>query len=216
MLNEDHIDILCVCETWLDSSIDDKFIKIPNFNIVRCDAGRGSGVCIYIREGFRFSTIGTSVDKFEGVEDVWIQVQLRKFPSFVIGCVYRHPKALVASFTYLSNVFRSILLRKKPVIIIGDINDDLLIRSNNISKVIRDLNLKQLIEKPTRLTNNSSTLLDVVITNRTNMIIKTDVEPSTIADHELITIVINIRKSKQEPDMRTHRCHKNYSQNAFC
>ena len=113
MLHEQNIDILCICETWLDSSIDDKYIKISNFNVVRYDAGRGSGVCIYIRESLTFSPMDTGVDKFEGVEDVWIQVQLRKFPSFVIGCVYRHPKALVGSYAYLSNVFSNILLRKK-------------------------------------------------------------------------------------------------------
>ena len=43
MLYDNDIDILCVCETWLDSSINDKFIKIPNFNVVRFDMGRGGG-----------------------------------------------------------------------------------------------------------------------------------------------------------------------------
>ena len=113
MLHEENIDILCICETWLDSSIENKYVKISNFNLVRCDAGRGSGVCIYIREIFNYSVISPGIDSFEGVEDIWIQIQLRKFPSFIVGCVYRHPKALVASFTYISDVFRNILLRKK-------------------------------------------------------------------------------------------------------
>ena len=216
MLHEENIDILCICETWLDSSIDDKFIKISNFSVVRFDAGRGSGVCIYIREGLSFSCMSTGVDKFEGVEDVWVQVQLRKFPSFVIGCVYRHPKALVESFAYLSNVFSNIILRKKPIFIMGDMNDDLFIRGSNLNKLIKDLNLKQLIDSPTRITKNTSTLLDVFITNRTDMIIKADAEPSNVADHELISAVINIRKPKHEPIMRTFRSHRNYSQNLFC
>ena len=113
LLQESNIDILCICETWLDSNVNDKYIKISNFNVVRCDAGRGAGVCIYIRDGLSFTHICTGVDKVEGVEDVWIQVQFRKFPSFIIGCVYRHPKALVESYVYLSTVFSNILLRKK-------------------------------------------------------------------------------------------------------
>ena len=135
MLHQENIDILCICETWLDSSIDNKFIKISKFNVIRYDAGRGSGACIYIREDLNFSVIDTGVDKLEGVEDVWIQVQHRKFPSFITGCVYRHPKALVASFQYMSDVFRNICLKNMPVFILGDMNDDLLV------KIIRNQNL---------------------------------------------------------------------------
>ena len=216
MIRDDNIDILCICETWLDSSIDDKFVKILNFNIVRCDAGRGSGVCIYIREDFNYSLISPGIENLAGVEDIWIQVQFKKFPSFIIGCVYRHPKALVASFDYLSDDFRNVLLRKKPIFVLGDFNDDLLTRGNNISKIIRNLNLKQVIDKPTRITRTSSTLLDVVITNNTEMIMKSDVEPGNVADHEVISAIINIRKPKHEPIIRTYRSHKDYSQNNFC
>ena len=216
MLHDENIDILCICETWLDSSIDDKYVKISNFNIIRSDAGRGSGVCIYIKEDFNYSIINPGVENVAGVEDIWIQVQFRKFPSFIVGCVYRHPKALVVSFEYLSDVFRNILLRKKPIYILGDLNDNLLIRGNNLNKITRNLNLKQVIDKPTRITRNSSTLLDVVITNNTEMIMKSDVEPGSVADHEVISIVINIRKPKHEPIIRTYRSHKNYKQNSFC
>ena len=216
MLYEENIDILCICETWLDSSIDDKLIYIPDFKIVRCDAGRGSGVCIFIRDSLDFSVLTSGIDKFEDVEDIWIQVQLKKFPSFIIGCVYRHPKAIVASFTYLSDVLKNILLRKKPVFVLGDINDNLLVKGNNLHKIIRNLDLKQIISKPTRITKNSSTLLDVVITNKPDMVIKSDVEPSSVADHEVISLIINIRKPKKEPVTRTFRTHRNYSQDIFC
>ena len=56
----------------------------------------------------------------------------------------------------------------------------------------------------------------MAITNKAEMIIKADVEPSSVADHEVISIVINIRKPKQEPVIRTLRSHRNYSQNIFC
>ena len=216
MLHDGNIDILCICETWLDSSIDNKYIKIQNFNVIRYDAGRGSGVCIYIRENFNYSVLSPGVDGQVGVEDIWIQVQYRKFPSFIVGCVYRHPKALVESFTYLSNVFRNILLKSKPIFVMGDFNDDLLNKGNNLNKIIRNFNLKQVIDKPTRITRNSTTLLDVCLTNNAEMIIKSDVEPSCVADHEVISIVINIHKPKHEPVIRTFRNHKDYSPNTFC
>ena len=106
MLQEDEIDILCICETWLDTTIEDKFINITNFKVVRCDAGRGAGVCMYVRKDLKITVINPDIDKINNVDDVWIQVQHRKFPSIIVGCVYRHPRALAASFSYLADVFK--------------------------------------------------------------------------------------------------------------
>ena len=69
----------------------------------------------------------------------------------------------MASFGYISDVFKNVLLRKKPVFIMGDFSDDLLARGNNVNKIVNNLNLKQVVDKPTRITRNSSTLLDAVI-----------------------------------------------------
>ena len=64
----------------------------------------------------------------------------------------------------------------------GDVNDDLLAKGNNLNKVIKDLNLKQIINKPTRITQTSSTLLDVIISNSSHIMIESDVTPSSIAN----------------------------------
>ena len=216
MLHEGEIDILCICETWLDSSIDSKFIHIPNFNVNRCDAGRGAGVCIYSRDCLKIKLLETGLDKTDNVEDIWLQVQHKMFSSFIIGCVYRHPKALVESFSYLSNVFKDMCLKNKPVFILGDFNDNFLVKGNHLSKICKNLNLRQIIEKPTRITQHSRTLLDLIITNRVDMIVQSDVTPSSIADHEVISMLVNIRRPKNIPEIRTYRCRKNYSSNTFC
>ena len=216
LLYERDIDILCICEIWLKTSVDDKFIYIPNFNVVRCDAGRGGGVCIYYRDTLKIKVLDTGIDNIENVEEIWVQVQRKKFPSFILGCIYRHPKAVAASFSHLSDVFKNMLLKKKPIFIFGDFNDDYLNKGNHISKVCKNLNLWQVIEKPTRITQHSSTLLDLIITNNINMIVQSDVTPSPIADHEMVSTLINIRKPKKEVEVRTYRCRKNYSPNIFC
>ena len=216
LLNEGNIDILCICETWLENSVDDKFIHIPTFNVTRFDAGRGSGVCIYYRDSLKIKVLETGLDKIENLEDIWIQVQLKMFPSFIVGCIYRHPKALAASFMYLSDVFKTMLLKKKPVFILGDFNDNYLDKSNHISKICKTLNLWQVIDKPTRITEHSSTLLDLIITNDINMIVQSEVTPSPIADHEMVSILINIRKPEKKLEVRTYRCRKNYSPSIFC
>ena len=216
MLHDDNIDVLCICETWLESELESNFIHIPNYNIYRYDTGRGGGVCIIIRDDFKVTKINTGIDRIDGVDDIWVQIQYRKFPSFIVGCIYRHPKALVMSFTYLSDVFKYVCLKNKPVVILGDFNDNILQRGNNMIKVIKNLNLTQIIEQPTRITACSSTLLDLLITNKTEFIDRSSVSPSPVADHEMISVIINIRKPKPKSQIITYRCRKHYNANNFC
>ena len=46
LIKDGNIDILCISETWLLPTVENRFIQIPNFNIFRQDEGRGGGVCV--------------------------------------------------------------------------------------------------------------------------------------------------------------------------
>ena len=160
--------------------------------------------------------ISLDIPRLAGVEDVWVTVQCRKLPAIIVGCVYRHPKALVTSFHYIEDVFKVICLRKKKVFILGDFNDDILDKRNKLSKIIRTNHLTQIVEVPTRTTSSSATLLDLIITNEPEVIISHDVVPLVIADHDLISAVINISKPKKPTVTKTIRDYRNYSSDAFC
>ena len=148
LLVEDRsVDILCISETWLLPIVDNRYIKIPNFNIFRYDAGRGGGVCIYVKDYLKVSEIQLNIPRIENVDSIWLTVQSSKFPSFILGTVYRHPHALVNSFDYIEDIFKEILLKNKPVFIFGDINDDLC-RNAKLGNVLKTCRLKQLATKP--------------------------------------------------------------------
>ena len=214
--SERKIDILCISETWLLEDIPDKFIQIPNFNVFRHDKGRGGGTCIFVRDDLKVKQLCTGIENHPYIEDLWINVQYKKLPSFIIGCIYRHPHASVDSFNYLSDIFKYMCLQNKPIFILGDFNDDLFSAGNKLDKIFKNLKLRQLIDRPTRVTPNSKTLLDLAITNRPEMIVFSDVIPGTIADHDLISIIIDFEKPKRQPLIRTFRSLKNYTQNDFC
>ncbi|XP_068229711.1 uncharacterized protein [Palaemon carinicauda] len=216
MLEEQKIDILCISETWLYPYISDTFIHIPEYNIYREDHGRGGGVCLYIRNYLKVTELKFGIEKQEGVEDKWVSVQHRKFPSIIVGCVYRHPKAAVTSFNYISDVFKEVILRNKPIFIYGDFNDDLLKKENKLGKLIKNLRFDQIVDKPTRITSTSASLIDLVITNSKYMIRKSEVTPSSIADHENILTLLNVRKPKRQTIFKTFRCLKNYFQETLC
>ena len=210
------IDVLCIGETWIEPNIEDSHLSIPGYKIFRCDYGRGGGVCVYVKSDLSATLINLDTAKVPGIEDLWITVQSRKLPSVIIGCIYRHPKSPSSTFDILLDKFRTIVLRKKPVFILGDINDNQLVPNSRLSKIINTCKLTQLIDKPTRITENSKTLLDVIITNNPNMVKMSDVIPGPIADHELITVNINIDKPKRKPIKKTFRCQRNYNADEFC
>ena len=95
LLNEQHIDILSISETWLYPDINNSFVNIHSYNLYREDHGRGGGVCFYIKDHLKVTELDGDIDKQQGVEVKWLSVQLRYHPSFIIGCFYRHPKAHV-------------------------------------------------------------------------------------------------------------------------
>ena len=105
---------------------------------------------------------------------------------------------------------------KKPIFIVGDFNDDLFMRGNNFTRIISNLNLKQVIDKPTRITPFSSTVLDLLITSKKDMIVSSVVSPSPIADHEMLLIVLDTVKPRPKLPTITYRSRKNYSQDMFC
>ena len=172
------------------------FINISSYNLYREDIGRGGGVCVYVKEHLKVNEIKNCNTKQDGVECLWLSVQHRYLPSFIIGCFYRHPKASVESFNFILDAFKNILLRNKSIFIFGDFNDNLLNQGNKMTKIIKNLKLVQLISKPTRITPNSATIIDLMITNNKDMIASLEVLPSPIADHESISVTLNIKKHK--------------------
>ena len=113
---------------------------------------------MYVKEDFRVNVLTTTLERPDYVEDIWLTVQYKNFPYFVIGCVYRHPHALNNSFTYISDIFTSLCLRNKPLLILGDFNDDQFLPDNKIGKISQSLHLTQVIKKDTRITSTPSTL----------------------------------------------------------
>lgn len=54
-LNDQCLDVLCLNETRLDSTISDNQIHIDGYSIIRRDRNRtGGGVCIYVRSNLNY------------------------------------------------------------------------------------------------------------------------------------------------------------------
>ena len=202
-MRDHNLDIMCISETWLLPNMPSTFVEIPEYSFYRNDGGRGGGVGVYIGKHLKVNALKTpEIERPPHLEDIWLTIQSGKFPSFILGCVYRHPHALSNSFDYLSEVFRFMCLKNKPLIILGDFNDNLFIPNNKIGKLMQTLHLSQLVTEPTRITANSSSLIDLIITNKPNFVVHFKVLPCPVGDHELLTVTVNVRKDKKTPNCK--------------
>ena len=110
------------------------------------------------------------------------------------------------------------LLLGLDVIILGDLNCNLLqdkAESLALNDFCSTFNLTQLINKPTRVTENGESLIDVVMTTNEKLIASNDVLMSTISDHNLIYISLRLKKPKIKPSYVTIRSYSNYSADNF-
>ena len=216
LIRERNPDVLCVSETLLSHDIKDEFTAIPDYDVFRCDKGRGGGVCIYVKDVFKVTPVNVDTERPDGVEDVWVAVQCRMLPTVVVGCLYRHPKSLARTFDYISDVLQVLSLRDKPLYVCGDFNDNFLHVNSKVRQILLNTKLTQLIDKPTRITATSATLIDMAITNKPKSVMHSDSIPCYIGDHELITLTINLKKPKRQPCVKTFRQLTNYSPDTFC
>ena len=105
----------------------------------------------------------------------------------------------------LTNVVKT----NKEIIILGDFNIDYNeIDKRDFKSLLNILELKQVITEPSRTTEKSSTLIDLIITNRPDNITNKGVFPNSIADHDMIACSRKINNICYNP--KTIKC-RNYT-----
>ena len=88
------------------------------------------------------------------------------------------------------------------ILLTGDLNSDLLKRDRNGNKllqILHDFNYKNLIKVPTRVTEMSSTLLDLVFVSNPSKVYSSSVIDIAIADHKFIFAVYMLKQQRAKP-----------------
>ena len=177
------------------------------------------GLCVYIKKNYKVSSLeNVSSVSDNNFQQLWLKVQSRCYKSFVICTVYRPPSTPLNFIDDLANSLIESLLSGLDVIILGDLNCNLL-QDNADSRALNDFcstfNLTQLINQPTRATENGESLIDVVMTTNEKLIASNDVLMSTISDHNLVYISLKLKKPRIKPCYVTIRSYTNYSADNF-
>lgn len=99
----------------------------------------------------------------------------------------------------------------------GDLNIDIskteAHSTNLLYTVINDLELSQLINAPTRTTENSSTIIDLILTTNIDLVLHSGVQNCSFSDHDGVFATLLI--SKPKPIFRHCRIFKNINPDNF-
>ena len=113
--------------------------------------------------------------------------------AFLLCTVYRSPNAPTAFCDHFNTSIERAYESNESVIIVGDLNQNLLNpNENKLTNIMSLNNLTNVIRKPTRITRNSSTLLDPIIVSGQINVIQADTldVDSSLSDHKATTVLL--------------------------
>ena len=179
LLNElNHcFDILGISETKIANSSALSFnpnLNIPGYatEFVPTPLASG-GVGMYFNNNLRYSVLErTSNQSFQAL---WIEIHLENKKNIICGIIYRQHNSPDTFLSYFGNALEKYSIKKKPVFILWDFNIDLLKSetcnfSHEFLLSLQSFNFLPTIDKPTRVHNNSATLIDSILTNNFNIL----------------------------------------------
>jgi len=140
--------------------------------------------------------------------------KLRK-KKYLIGCVYRPPNTDIKLFI---DQIREVLQTHQKIIsshcsfILGDFNVDINTPSTNSVSLLDTFSnsgFSQLIKEPTRVTEKTSTLIDLIFTNALPILCTPNVIEQKISDHYAISVDYKLKFKTDKSRKFRHRLIKN-------
>jgi hypothetical protein len=212
----DKLDIITVSETWLSDRDENSSLRLKNFHPpVRLDrvGDAHGGVAIYVRNTLSCKPRPDMI--IPGLEAVWVEVILNNQP-LLVGSFYRPPNALVSYWDKVNDSISKANDDLKKFVILGDFNTDWLASpSKHMLDILNRYQLHQLVTQPTRITNNSNTCIDLIITQSPNIVKSIDVLPPFCSDHSIPLVVLHCKSAKHFRFARTVFNYDNLNTDKF-
>lgn len=213
-------DIITVSESWLGPQIDSNIVNMPGYRLFRCDRITetwGGGIAVYVRTNLSVKRL--NFPESQNCEQLWLLLKISG-ETFGIGTWYRPPGSNQNTFLEAFEESLSIVATQTSgIICLGDINIDQLDLSlcgtRKITSIFESFDMIQIINEPTRITNTSKKLLDIIGCSNNVPIKSSGVQKSNVADHCLIHCDLTLKKPKIDPFLYTFRDFRNFDRVLF-
>ena len=171
--------IVVISETKLDRSYPDSQFKLQGYNMFHKDRAKGEGGLLVYTSTTIPSRKLTLPTTYKTLEAIAVDVKIGRQDILILS-IYRPPNSskkesktcgnyLQRVESELNSICQWACFKKKTVIIVGDLNLDRLRLDRSERKILRYLeevnDLHCLINELRRVTANSQTLMDIMLTN---------------------------------------------------
>ncbi|XP_065650433.1 MATH and LRR domain-containing protein PFE0570w-like [Hydra vulgaris] len=193
--------IICLTETWCRNKEikNNSNFQLNNYKVIHQIRGSekiGGGVCIFIHNSLDFKLRKEMCSITKDFELLTVEVLNDASKNVILHVIYRPPSGNIKAF---SKHFKGLITKKdtygKLIYCVSDLNLDFLDYENNknvrnLTNIIFQNGFIPTINKPTRITKNSATLIDqIIINNFKNIKVKTGIFVTDISDHFPVFII---------------------------
>lgn len=135
-----------------------------------------------------------------------------KFPStsVLFSVLYRPPDA-GDFFNLIASPLEKAWLKSSNIVLLGDFNCDFFVQelnTNKLQSIFNAFNMQNVITEPTRTSATSSTLIDLIVTTRKDLVSSTGTFPLGISDHDLIYATLRLKNKRPPPKIIKIRDYK--------
>jgi hypothetical protein len=217
-----EMDVIAFTETWLKASNADCYgMNGYTHEYITREGRPGGGISIFVNETWIYKVRHDLTIKSEDYDMLWLEIDkdsTKTAKNVIIGTIYRRPGSSPLEFNQqLQDTLLELANEQKEIIHMGDYNLNLLssdthIPTNEFIEINFEQSLFPSINKPTRISNSSATLIDNIftsaslLTNSTSGILTWD-----ISDHFPVFLIVynNIPVTEETFKMTRSHCQKN-------
>ena len=209
-IEANNIKILALTETKLDKTVADSQYFIKDFHppLTRHRTRHGGGVALYVHKSLpvlRLSNLEIGEEEW-----VWAKIKTRNF-TLLVNCIYLPPSLSTDRLQTFLDTFTEAYCRAQSysstaIISLGDFNSGNIylnhtgIRHSGITpfdqklkETMQMLDFSQIIDQPTRVTNNTNNLRDLIFTSNSNIVRHSGILSSFAnLDHFPIYVELNL------------------------
>lgn len=190
--------IVCLSETHVTEDINASELKLHGYKTINCLSNnkRTGGVLVFIKDSLNYKL------KHIGHKDyLWIIIVEVKLGSqkYLISTLYHPPAIQMSEFLVeLEEILDQMCEFDGVIVCTGDFNFDWKKDSfytNKCKNLIYRMGLNQVVKDFTRITKDSKTLIDYIVTNDQQLEHKVYHSPR-ISDHSILSIELNFQEDK--------------------
>ena len=222
-INKTNFDIICISETNVKKNTPKDLYQMEGYKFFQANReNRNSGgVGVFVKNTFSNKVKKIDVNyKEKQPEIIFLEIEVNNI-KLIVGVLYKSPCIRYGVFSDIFEYLAYFCTKYEHVLFLGDLNIDLSKANSPAAKflfedIINPLSLTQIINTPTRITDTSSTLIDLIMVNNANYVkFSGNTCISGNLDHSMVYCAYSLRKPKFKPITVTRRDFRKFAEDKF-